>query len=297
MLDIILSKFVWYQILLYAIVTGLLAAAILYYQRNRREIAEKCGHYFSAGQKTWLVWPAIGANSFFDFIFGTKLISVRSLLTTLAISIGANFACLILILMNLPRDFPPVEPSLIKISFYSLVWFITFNFLGDVISLNITRRCVRKIVNREYDLVKYLSWDVGGIIVGYFITLLPAAASAGYAVFFSAPLNPLFRKGILGGVLIPFFLFIFATGGLPIIFGIWACISVFSITIPTAIYLSLMGLCLLGFKISEWWLQGENEHFLESMLKFIYSICFRLVVPIATAVLALLALYRLLGQR
>ena len=285
-----------YRLILFGSITGLVTMAIRFYIHNRREISDKYGQYLAAGQKTWLVWPAIGANAFFDVVFGKEIISIRSLLTTLCVSVAANFACVILIFMSFPEDLPPIEPVTIKTLVYSYLWFIGFNFMGDVASLYVTRRCVRKIINREYDLVKYVVIDISGIVLGYLITLLPTILVTLYAILSSTTLNQWVHMGILGNALVPFFLFIFATGGLPLTFGVWAVISVFSITIPTAIYLSLMVLCLIGFKVNMWWLKGKDKSHFELILESIQSFCLRILVPLAAALAAGVAAYKLTGH-
>ena len=285
-----------FRAIFFGTIVGLLATSAHYYIRNRKSLAERYSGYLTSGEKTWIVYPAVGANAFFEFLFGKRIFSVRSVSVLLTISVIANLACILIAFAEFPDDFPPIKPEIIRIYFYSSLCFVIFNFVGDFVSLSITRYCVRKIVAREHDLFKYLLTDFGGILLGYLITLMPSYGLGIYCILTSTDLNLWITKGFLGSTIIPFFYYLLAFGGLPPIFGIWAAVSVFSITIPTGIYLILFLICLVGFQIHERWWKDRSKDRLEIFFKGLGTFIFKVLLQIAAAILAGATLIKAYGH-
>lgn len=203
----------------------------------------------------WLIWPAIAANFFFEHLFGHRgdnfwsLYTWRSISVTLLISLFANSICVVLILTSMPEDVIEFDLSLVRLLSLSYMIFLIFNFLGDLVSVGITRHVLSIIISGRCNFLRYLFIDVVGVVIGYIVTLAPSIAVVSYCIAQEVEINEFIRSGLLGGLLTPFFLFIFATTGISIAISIFAFVSILSITIPTAIYIALMGFCYFGYRI------------------------------------------------
>lgn len=225
----------------------------------------------------WLVWPAIAANSFFNLLFGNRgsrikdLYTWRSVGVTFLISFFANAICVILILTSIPNDLPPFDLRLIQILGLSHFVFIIFNFLGDLISISFTRHVLNKIITGKCNFVRYLAIDVSGILLGYFVTFIPTLVIVIFCLITGDELNKWVNSGFLGNILIPFFLFIFATTNMPIPFPIFAFISVFSVTIPTITYLFLMAFCYFGYRTYYIIWKNKEISTIEAILRFFFK--------------------------
>lgn len=282
--------------LFFGALAALLVSSALYYIRNRKQLAERYSEYLARGERTRIIYPAVGANAFFEFVFGKKILSVRSVLAVMGVSATANIVCILIAFAKFPEDFPPIEPEILRIYFYSSVWFLILNFLGDFASLSITRYCLRKIISRHHDLLKYLVVDFGGIALGYAITTMPVYLLGTYCMITSTGLNIFIRKGLLGSAIVPFFYFLLATGGLPPIFGFWAAVAVLSITIPTGIYLTLFLICLVGFQIHERWWKDRSKARIESFLEGIANFLYKILLPLAGLGAAAVTLIKVHGH-
>ncbi|MCP4105881.1 MAG: hypothetical protein GY749_10150 [Desulfobacteraceae bacterium] len=133
---------------------------------------------------------------------------------------------------------------------------MVFNFLGDWISVTITRYTVIKIIEQKYNLLKYIFIDCFGIVLGYCITLSPTIFVTLHCLAAGDALNPWIHTGLLGNALIPFFLFIFATTNMPWVFSFFAFLAVFSVTVPSTIYLFLIISCFLLYKFHRYVWKG-----------------------------------------
>ena len=223
----------------------------LFFVQQIRELDSKYKAIL-AKEYNWLTWPAVATNYFFARLFGkaeihySKLFTWRSVSVTFLFSFLANVICLFLILTNIPADAPKFDLNILKILGLSYFTFIAFNFMGDLISINITRKMVYRIATGKCNFLRYIGYVILGICLGYSVTLLPTIFVISYCLFFSEPLNNWAHTGLLGNALIPFFLFIFATTNMPIAFSFFAMLAVFSVTIPTAIYISFMMICYVN---------------------------------------------------
>ena len=197
---------------------------------------------------------------------------------------------IILILTSIPEDLPQFDLQIIRILWTSYAVFILFNFLGDLLSINITRHVLAKIVAGKCNFLKYLGIDIAGIMLGYFITLLPTLTVTIICLITNSELNPWIHYGLLGNALIPFFLFIFATTSMPFSFFIFAFIAVFSVTIPTAIYLILMVFCFAGYKTYKSFKSNEDLSVLENVAKLlsIFAKTLLFIAPIIAALAIIL---------
>ncbi len=241
---------------------------------------------------------AIGLNKILTLIFGERGTTVKDLFTwrgvgcTAPISVVANSVCIGLILTNIPEDLPEFDLELIKILIFSYFFFVLFNFLGDLISISITRHAVSRIIQQKYKLIRYLAMDISGIILGYLITLLPTWSVVIYCLVSGGDLNPWIHTGLLGNALIPSFLVIFATTNMPWPFLLFAIIAVLSITIPTAIYLFLMISLLFGYKFHRYVWKGEiGSSRMERILKLLITIL-RLLLFVLISLTALVLIFR-----
>jgi len=227
----------------------------------------------SEGQFHWLIWPAIGASYFYEKLLGKvgprfrDLFTWRSVTVTFFFSFLANTICIFLILTSIPSDLPPFDLQLIRILGLSHIVFIVFNYMGDLVSVNITRYVVSKIVAGKCNFLRYIATDVLGILLAYFITLAPSIFVTTYCWITGDELNQWVHTGLLGSSLIPFFLFIFATTNMPASFSIFAFVAVFSVTIPTAIYLFLMAFCYLGYRGYTFVLNRKKVSFVKGILQ------------------------------
>lgn len=252
-----------------------LPASLLFYIGNARSF-EKEYPSLSNGEFNWLIWPAIAANYFFESLFGKRGTSFRDLYTwrsvgvTFLISFFANIVCILLIFSSVPDDLPSFDFQLIKIYVLSYLFFALFNFLGDLVSVSFTRHILSKIVMGKCNFVHYLSFDFLGILTGYLITLLPTIFIVLYCLNTGDDFNKWIHTGLLGNAIIPFFLFIFATTKMFFAFPFFAFVSVFSITIPTLLYLFLMVLCYFGYRVYLKTWKRKEENLIEQILKIIY---------------------------
>ena len=221
----------------------------------------------------WYIWPAVAANAFYTRLFGKRgsgirdLFSWRSVFVTILVSVSANIACVILILKSMPEDVPLFDPKLFRILVFSYLVFMISNFFGDLVSISITRHILDKMVTLKKKLVRYLIFDIIGIVLGYVITLTPSIAAVFYVIQSNSDLNQLIQIGILGSVIIPFFLIIFATTNMPFPFIILALVAILSITIPTATYIFLIIFINFCYRIYRLFFQEK----LYPMNKILYS--------------------------
>lgn len=203
----------------------------------------------------WLIWPAIAANFLFEHLFGQRgdniwsLYTWRSVSVTFLISLLANSICVFLILTSIPDDVIEFDLTLVRMLGLNYCIFVIFNFLGDLVSVGITRHVLSRILSGKFNFLRYLFIDITGIILGYIVTLLPSIAVVSYSIIQGIEINEFIKDGFLGGSIIPFFLFVFATTNMPIAVSVFAFVSIFSITIPTAMYIVLMGFCYFGYRI------------------------------------------------
>lgn len=264
-----------YLLIVGSIVLALTKSSLFFINHVRR--FDKEYPALSSGQFHWLTWPAIAANFFFERLFGQSGENIRALYTwrsvsvTLVISLLANSICVFLILTSTPEDLPVFDPQLIKMLGLSYFVFVVFNFLGDLVSVNITRNVLSNIISEKCNFLRYLFVDILGIILGYVITLLPSIAVLAYSIIEDVEINEFIHEGFLGSTIIPFFLFIFATTNMPVPFSIFAFIAIFSITIPTAIYISLMGFCYFGYRIYQSAFKEKDLRILDMALNILSS--------------------------
>ena len=216
------------------------------------------------GNYDWRLWPILLANSFFVKFFGERGIGIRGLFSwkcifmTALLSASANIICVIIILNYIPTEGPLFDLYQIKILGLSHLWFIIFNFFGDLTSVCITRHLLDKMARNRAVCIRYIAYDTLGILMGYLITASPSIVATIYAAHSEIYLNQLISKGMLGCIIIPFFLLVFATGGMPFVFAIFALIAVFSVTIPTAIYIFLFTFLNLSFILKRFVFQGRD---------------------------------------
>jgi hypothetical protein len=218
------------------------------------------------GNYDWVIWPAIGMNKIFTVLFGNNeprlksLITWRSVAITSLLSIVTNFVTLYLIISYSPDDMPDFGRDSLKILFNSHLVFVAFNCLGDWVSITVTRYSVAMIISRRYKLLRYLALDILGILMGYCVTMSPAFIVSAYCIITKTNLNPWIHTGLIGPIIIPFFLFIFATTNMPLIFSALAFMAVFSVTVPTALYLLLIVGVFVLYKLHKnIWLGGRND--------------------------------------
>lgn len=209
----------------------------------------------SPGQYHWLVWPAFAANALFTWLFGPRGRSVRDLFTwrsvtvTLGLSVGANLVCLYFILTSVPADLPPLEPVVLSTLTFSHFVFVLFNFLGDLVSISFSRHIVHAITQRRCNFFRYIRFEFLGIALGYLVTFSPTLLVVGYCLASGSPLNEWISSGLLGNVLIPFFLGIFATTNMPWAFSLFALLAILSVTIPTALYLTTIAVSYGAYRV------------------------------------------------
>lgn len=199
-----------------------------------------------------IVWPAKVAQTFFNAFWGKvdtpdtrfralfKFFTWRSAYATLIFSVSLNVICILLILFSAPPDSPRPTFLKIQILFTSEIMFLFCNFLGDFVSVNITRFVLHNITTKKRKNLRYIALDALGIILGYGVMLLPGALVLMFGPAFVDNINDLLEFGLLGNALMPFFLFVFAFSDFPSAVSLFALFSVFSITIPTAMYLGLI---------------------------------------------------------
>ncbi len=208
-------------------------------------------------QYHFLIWPAQFMNRVYQIYFGRvalndkgklgktgwkQLYSFKSMRRVLWLSLGANLICCILILLERPKAFE-ITMDHIQVVFFSYLFFLFCNFWGDLISVNISRYVVVKIVHKGrlgWTLLLILLLDVAGIVIGYLVTLTPSLSITLYCWVTDSPFNEWIEWGVLGNGLIPFLLFLFATTFFSIPVTVFAVVAVLSVTIPTVGYLVLM---------------------------------------------------------
>lgn len=260
-----------YLIILATLVYFILVSSLFYLKHAKKfeqEYESLTGIEFN-----WLIWPAIGINHFFSRLFGESgrkfrdLYTFRSVSITFAISLFSNVLCVIFILISIPEDLPPFDLQIIRILVLSYMVFVVFNFFGDLISVNVTRYVISKIISGKVNIIKYLGIDLLGIIFGYFITFLPSVIIFLICWNSDIEFNQFVHLGLFGNALIPFFLFIFATTTMPLPFIIFAGIAVFSVTIPTFAYLALMVFCYTGYRIYSSVKVYEKINIVENIIK------------------------------
>lgn len=226
-----------------------------------------------SGLFRWNIGPALVANAFFEKFFGERgkgfrdLFTWRSVTVTLLFSGIANLLCVLLILTSSPEDAPPFELPMIRILFLNHVVFMTFNFLGDLVSVSVTRHILNKIATTQKDYLHYFSLDLLGIFFGYLVTLSPTFLAICYSLIFNYKFNELIHAGLLGNALMPFFLLIFSTTHIGIPLTIFSLLAVFSITIPTAFYLFLVFTINFGRLIYQR-ISSSKSHLITSLLSF-----------------------------
>lgn len=265
-----------FYIIIVASIMWLIIGTAIFYIKHAKQF-DKEYPILTKNEFHWLVWPAIAANSFFNRLFGRSgsrikdLYTWRSIGVTFLISFLANAMCVILILTSIPNDLPPFDLRLIQILGVSHIVFIIFNFFGDLISISFTRHVLYKITTGKCNFVRYLGIDVFGILLGYLVTFMPTLVIVISCLITGDELNKWINSGLLGNVLIPFSLFIFATTNMPVPFPIFAFISVFSVTIPTIIYLFLMAFCYLGYRTYYVIWKNKEISTIEAILRFLFS--------------------------
>ncbi len=227
------------SIFLIGAIALLFSAPMLYFKRP----LEVSGVSSLGDRFHWRIWPATVANAIFTRLFGPRgaglrgLLTWRSLVMTFSLSAFANLICVAFILTSVPDDAPEFDLEPIGILTFSHVVFLGFNFLGDLVSVSITRHVLDRMVTLKRRYTLYILLDIGGIILGYLVNFLPGLIALAYASQTNVSLNQLIHAGLFGNVLIPFFLVIFATTSMPWPFAAFALIAVLSITIPTVTYL------------------------------------------------------------
>lgn len=279
----------------YMLIAGSLLVAIgspvLFYIKHARQF-EKEYPSLSNGEFNWLIWPAIAANYLFVRLFGERGTRIRDLITwrsigvTFLISFFTNLICVILVLISIPDDYPSFDIRLTKILVSNYFVFIIFNFFGDFISVSFTRYVLSLIVAGKCNFIRYLKIDIIGIVLGYLITFLPTLLIVTYCWLTGDEINKWINAGLLGNVLIPFFLFIFATTNMPFPFPIFAFLAVFTITIPTVSYLSLIAFCYFGYRIYFSIKKEKAVSLIEGVFKVLLSIG-KLLVFLAPLLLVL----------
>ena len=285
-----------YYMLIAGSILLLIAGSALFYIKHARQF-DKEYPTLTKVEFHWLVWPAIAVNSFFNRLFGSRgsrikdLFTWRSIGATLLISLLANSICVFLILTSIPNDLPSFNLRLIQILGLSNFVFIIFNFLGDLISISFTRHVLSKIITGKCNFVRYLGIDVSGIFLGYFVTIMPTLVIVILCLITGDELNKWINTGLLGNILIPFFLFIFATTNMPLPFPIFAFISVFSVTIPTVIYLFLMVLCYFGYRTYYIILKKKELSIIEAIFKIFFFIA-KILLFVAPFLVALVLILK-----
>ena len=256
-------------IFLFGVTLVLFSSAILFFLRR----PENSDSNLPTAPFHWYFWPAIAANAFFTRLFGPRgaglkgLLTWRSIIVTLLFSTVANLLCIWFILTSAPDDAPAFDLELIRILTFSHLVFMLFNFFGDLVSVSVTRHAVDRIVSLRKHYARYLLLDILGVVLGYLVNFLPGLLAFVYAAQTDVTLNQLIHAGLFGNALIPFFLLIFATTTMPFPFAVFAFVAVFSITIPTAIYLFLILFVNLGYRLYR---GGQTQQYLRMRKAFRY---------------------------
>lgn len=236
-----------------------LAAPIVFF------IKEENGSRELSHQKyDFIIWPARAAQFFFDSFWGKVgkgkfgVLTWRSFWATLTFSVLINLICVGLILGNAPPDMPRPMFEYIGILFYSKIFFILCNFIGDFFSVNITRYLLDRIIHSDINSWRYIVFDILGIIGGYLLMLLPAVFFFLFgSLIFENP-NDMIQIGLFGNILIPFFLGIFAISTFPSLLAFFSSFAIFSITLPTIIYLFLIIFVNTGYQIYHGYVFGKK---------------------------------------
>lgn len=218
-------------------------------------IKEDTAKNFPNQEFHFIIWPAIAAQTFFSAIWGKVgngifgVLTFKSVRNTLFFSVTINILCIFLILNKASQDSPSFSVDHIRILYTSKIWFICCNFLGDLLSIHVTRYLLDKIIHSKIKSWKYIILDITGILCGYLIMLLPSFLVYQISITFYETPNELLQTGLLGNLLIPFFLLIFAFTDFPSIVTFFALFSILSITIPTGIYLFLIIFVNIGYRL------------------------------------------------
>lgn len=286
--ELLISKIgAWFAIIGLLLFT--FAAPVVYFLKEKNATTGDSQPKFH-----FIIWPAKAAQAFFNALWGEVgkglfgVLTGRSIMVTLIFSVAINLICIQLILVSAPPDAPEFGLDYIKILYTSEIWFIFCNFIGDLFSIHVTRFLLHKIIHKKASW-KYIAWDFGGIIGGYFLMLLPSWLLFQFGLsFFESP-NEIIHAGLFGNVLIPFFLGIFALSYFPSLITFFALFSVLSITVPTGIYLSLMIFVNIGYRTYKRFLV-EKSRLVYSYAKVIKSVGAYLSM-LSSALLALLILF------
>ncbi len=157
------------------------------------------------------IQPALFFDKIFDYYFGTRIISRTSFKKTLYISLFANLWWLLLILIDSTAEADRMTFAAFSSISLNIIIFSICNLFGDFISICITRKIIKKII--ETKRLKYLLFDFFGVIVGYFITIFINVV----IIFSIDSLGILpehwFNMGVLGTFLSTYVLTIFVASG------------------------------------------------------------------------------------
>ncbi len=243
-----------------------LAGALAYFLQHKEEIQSTDRKEF-----TFFLRPANAAQTFFNKFWGPVgqgwlgVLTWRSFSATLVFSVVLNVACISLILKGVPEDAPDFNLNLVSILFFSELWFLFCNFLGDLFSVNVTRWMLHKITTLKKKAWKYIFIDLTGIVLGYGVMLVPAFVVLQLSgMLFDNP-NELIQAGMAGNVLIPFFLLIFGVSAFPSFLSVFALAAFLSITIPTTAYLFTFIVFNLGRRVYHWCLEERYGAALRGM--------------------------------
>ena len=153
--------------------------------------------------------------------------------------------------------------------------------MGDLFSITVTRYCLAKILNKKEKLIKYIGFDILGIVIAYFITLLPTIIVLLYSFFSKSNMTPLINAGFIGNIIIPFILYIFAMK-MPFPFIVFVAISILSITIPTLTYLFMILFFYMIYRVSIFFNNVPKRMLTEEILKKIKNILIFIITVLAT---------------
>ena len=156
------------------------------------------------------------------------------------ISLVANLLFLFILYYLKPKEiiFDTISIHFILMSY---ITFIIFNAIGDIISIAFTRSVLYQIVHKKGNVNKYIIKELFGIILGYFITLLPLIIILILYLFQIINENETtqyIKNGFIGILFVPFIYLIFITSSQFFLYKLLAFLALFSIAIPTIIFLS-----------------------------------------------------------
>jgi len=190
------------------------------------------------------IQPAEFFNRIFDSFFGPEIISKISVKKTFYLSFFANIFWLFLILIDNANTSDRISWSTYSAISLNIIIFAACNFFGDFISISITRKIMKKIL--ETHKIKYLVWDLLGAISGYILTISINILIIFLFDMLDVPDERWFDFGIIGGFVAGWTLTILITSG-KLIISIFGILAIFTITIPTFIYWVLLLLTNLLF--------------------------------------------------